>query len=87
MPSPNVAENHQYKNAMALVDNEAAVLVPDAEAGSLLGPTVIELLKDVGRCDVMSANIRRMALPDSAARIVDCIDGIVDAESKNKTKA
>lgn len=87
VPSPNVAENHQYKNAMALVDNEAAVLVPDAEAGSLLAPTVIELLKDVGRCDVMSANIRRMALPDSAARIVDCIDGIVDAESKNKTKA
>jgi UDP-N-acetylglucosamine--N-acetylmuramyl-(pentapeptide) pyrophosphoryl-undecaprenol N-acetylglucosamine transferase len=63
VPSPNVAEDHQTKNAMALVDNEAAVLVEDVEAEHILLKTAIALLNDLEKCKKLSENIGRMALP------------------------
>jgi UDP-N-acetylglucosamine--N-acetylmuramyl-(pentapeptide) pyrophosphoryl-undecaprenol N-acetylglucosamine transferase len=73
IPSPNVAENHQYKNAMALVKNDAAILVTDADAVNTLGDTVVSLLADSSRRFAMSQNISAMALNDAAAHIVDGI--------------
>ncbi len=77
VPSPNVAENHQYKNAMALVENQAAVLVEDAMAEEKLASEVVALLGDEQRRETMSANIRKMALPNAAGKIVDCIEKMI----------
>lgn len=77
VPSPNVAEDHQRKNAMALVDRDAAVMVLDSEAVDRLGNEVISLLGDADRIKVMRDNIMEMALPDAAARIVDRIEELV----------
>ena len=57
VPSPNVSEDHQTKNAMALVNKEAAILVKDAEAISNLGETVLNLMKDNQKREGLSKNI------------------------------
>ena len=58
VPSPNVAEDHQTKNALALVEKDAALLVRDGEAVSRLFPVVEALLADPERMRRMAANIR-----------------------------
>ncbi len=71
VPSPNVAEDHQTRNAMALVRKEAAILVKDSDIGEKLFPEVIRLMNDEPGLAKLSENIRRMALPDATSRIVD----------------
>jgi UDP-N-acetylglucosamine--N-acetylmuramyl-(pentapeptide) pyrophosphoryl-undecaprenol N-acetylglucosamine transferase len=71
VPSPNVAEDHQTKNAMALVNKSAAILVRDAEAFTQLIPAAFDLIKDSGRRATLETNCRMMALRNSASRIVD----------------
>ena len=71
VPSPNVAEDHQTKNAMALVEQDAAVMVTDAEAGEKLAETILSLICDKSRLQAMSANISKMALTDSDEKIVE----------------
>lgn len=71
VPSPNVAEDHQTKNALALVNKEAAVMVADAEASEKLADTAISIAKDKKLLKKMSENISSMALRDSDERIVD----------------
>jgi len=71
VPSPNVAEDHQTKNAMALVRNNAAVIVSDGEAREKLVRQVIELLHNPSHRSELAKNCYKMALPDSAAKIVD----------------
>lgn len=71
VPSPNVAEDHQTKNALALVNREAAVMVADAEASEKLADTAISIAKDKKLLKKMSENISSMALRDSDERIVD----------------
>ena len=66
VPSPNVAEDHQTKNAMALVNRDAALYVKDAEAPAKLIRQAIETVKDDARLASLSENILKMALPDSA---------------------
>jgi len=66
VPSPNVAEDHQTKNAMALVHREAALYVRDAEAQQKLLPLAIDTVNDDGKLKSLSSNILKMALPDSA---------------------
>lgn len=73
VPSPNVAEDHQRKNAQALVDRNAAVMVPDSEARTSLADTVIGLLDDHSRRQTLGQNVAAMALPDSDEKIVDRI--------------
>jgi UDP-N-acetylglucosamine--N-acetylmuramyl-(pentapeptide) pyrophosphoryl-undecaprenol N-acetylglucosamine transferase len=70
VPSPNVAEDHQTKNAMALAGQSAAVLIPDYEAGERMIPEAIELLGNKDRMNVLSENISKLAISDSDARIV-----------------
>lgn len=71
VPSPNVAEDHQTKNARALSDRGAAVLVTDAEAREKLIPTIKELLGDPQRLEKMTDGIKKLALPDADEKIVD----------------
>ena len=66
VPSPNVAEDHQTKNALALVNKDAALYVKDAEAGQKLLPTALQTIADAPRLASLSANISKLALPDSA---------------------
>ena len=66
VPSPNVAEDHQTKNALALVSKQAALYVKDSEASKLLLPLAIDTVKDDGKLQSLSTNILKMALPDSA---------------------
>ena len=69
VPSPNVAEDHQTKNAMALVNRDAALIVKDAEAPGSLLPLAVKTVNDEARLKSLSENILQLALPDSAAII------------------
>jgi UDP-N-acetylglucosamine--N-acetylmuramyl-(pentapeptide) pyrophosphoryl-undecaprenol N-acetylglucosamine transferase len=71
VPSPNVAEDHQTHNAMALVNKEAAVLVRDADAATQLIPTALELIQDDKRLKTLHTNILKLAQKDSAKRIAE----------------
>lgn len=71
VPSPNVAEDHQTKNAMALVDRDAARMVLDAEAVERLVDVSLFLLNNEPLLKTLSANISRMAIRDSAKRIAE----------------
>ncbi|MEJ7778826.1 MAG: undecaprenyldiphospho-muramoylpentapeptide beta-N-acetylglucosaminyltransferase [Daejeonella sp.] len=65
VPSPNVAEDHQTKNAMALVKNNAAVLVKDADAGNELVDTALQLINDEHKSRTLAENIGKMAFPNA----------------------
>jgi UDP-N-acetylglucosamine--N-acetylmuramyl-(pentapeptide) pyrophosphoryl-undecaprenol N-acetylglucosamine transferase len=71
VPSPNVAEDHQTRNAMALVEHDAAVMIPDADAIPNLIPSALKLLMNAEKLTELSKNIRILAEPNSAGRIVD----------------
>ena len=71
VPSPNVAEDHQTHNAMALVNKDAAVLVKDAEAATQLIPTAIKLINDEARLKTLHTNVLKLAQKDSARRIAE----------------
>ena len=71
VPSPNVAEDHQTKNAMALVKNDAAVLINDRSAEDTLVPEALKLLQNTARCKVLSENIGKMALKDADMMIAE----------------
>ncbi len=71
IPSPNVAEDHQTHNAMALVRKNAALIVKDAEAMDKMIPTALDLLKDPARIAALEENAGKMALPDAAGKIVE----------------
>lgn len=66
VPSPNVAEDHQTQNALALVRRDAALYVKDAEAKEQLVELAIETVKDNDKLQALNRNILEMALPDSA---------------------
>jgi UDP-N-acetylglucosamine--N-acetylmuramyl-(pentapeptide) pyrophosphoryl-undecaprenol N-acetylglucosamine transferase len=78
VPSPNVAEDHQTKNAMALVDKSAAIMVKDIEAKNDLGKTLRELLKDNKRQEELAKNIKKLAIVDSSKLIVDEVLKLID---------
>ena len=69
VPSPNVAEDHQTHNAMALVNKDAAVLVKDAEAAEKLVSTALELIQDDKKLETLHTNALKLAQKDSANRI------------------
>ena len=77
VPSPNVTEDHQTHNAMALVNKNAALIVKDAEASEKLMKTAIELIEDPDKIALLEENISKLALRDAAMTIVDEIYRIV----------
>ena len=66
VPSPNVAEDHQTKNALALANRDAALYVKDADAPASLLPLAINTVNDSAKLQSLSDNVRKLALPDSA---------------------
>ena len=71
VPSPNVAEDHQTHNAMALVNRDAAVLVKDIEAAEKLIPTALELIQDKKQLELLHTHVLALAERDSAKRIAE----------------
>jgi len=80
VPSPNVAEDHQTKNAQALVNKDAAVMVSDVLASGLLFDVALSLVRDDDRLERLKRNITVLAQHDSAKRIVDEIEKIISAK-------
>ena len=79
VPSPNVAEDHQTKTAMALVQKDAALSVPDAEAPDNLLPTAISTVKNTKKLQALSQNILRLARPNAASDIADEVIRLAEA--------
>ena len=77
VPSPNVAEDHQTKNALALVNRDAAIMVSDADAPSSLVDTMLSTVADSGLIDNLGSNVLQMALRDAAEHIADEVDKII----------
>ncbi len=73
VPSPNVAEDHQTHNAMALVNNDAALIVTDVDAKTNLVVKAIELIENKKEAKKLAANITRMASYAAADQIADVI--------------
>ena len=71
VPSPNVAEDHQTKNAMALVDKDAALYVKDADAPEQVISLALKTVQDEAKLRSLSENILKLALPNSADIIAD----------------
>lgn len=71
VPSPNVTEDHQTHNAMALVNKDAALIVKDVEASEKLMQTACELIESPEKIAVLEENIGKLALRDAAKTIVD----------------
>jgi UDP-N-acetylglucosamine--N-acetylmuramyl-(pentapeptide) pyrophosphoryl-undecaprenol N-acetylglucosamine transferase len=66
VPSPNVAEDHQTKNALALSTRDAAIYVKDAEAPATLLELAVKTVNDEAKLKSLSENVLKLALPDSA---------------------
>lgn len=79
VPSPNVAEDHQTKNAMALVGKQAARMIPDRDAVNKVFPVVEELLADPEQLAEMERNILSLGIGDSADRVVNEIIEVINS--------
>ncbi len=77
VPSPDVAEDHQTKNIMALADEDAALFVKAIEARSTLIDTALTLIRDDARCKALSGRIAELGKPDAAAEIVDELEELL----------
>ena len=78
VPSPNVAEDHQTKNAMALVNEQAAIMVSDNDAKRMLVDVALKLVFDQQQCDKLSTNIKALGKPNAAEEIVNEIEKLVE---------
>jgi len=77
VPSPNVAEDHQTKNAMALVNQQAALMVPDNEAVVRLMDVAFEYLENDEKLDLLSKNINALAKPNATEDITQEVLSII----------
>lgn len=77
VPSPNVAEDHQTKNAQALATRGAAIMVPDADAAASLVDTMLDTVSDNETLASISAHVAEMALRDAAEHIADEVENII----------
>lgn len=77
VPSPNVAEDHQTKNALALSTRDAAIMVTDADASAMLVDTMLKTVTDDALLTSLGDNVSKMALRDAAERIVDEVESII----------
>lgn len=71
VPSPNVAEDHQTKNALALVKNDAAIMITDRSAEDTLVAEALKLLNNKERCEILGRNISKMAMQDADVVIAE----------------
>ena len=82
VPSPNVAEDHQTKNAMALINVDAAMMIEDNLAEKQLVDEAVKLVKDDYRIKIYTENIGKLGIPNSAELIVDEIYKVYEAFNK-----
>ena len=82
VPSPNVAEDHQTHNAMALVNKNAAVLVRDADAAEQLIATALQLIRNGRQLSELHTNVLKLAQTDSARRIAEEVIKLAKENSK-----
>lgn len=78
VPSPNVTEDHQTHNAMALVRKDAGLIVTDAEAAEKLMKTACELMADTEKIALIEKNVAKLALADAAMTIADEVYKIIE---------
>ena len=78
IPSPNVTDNHQEKNARALEEKGGAIVILEKDSsGQVFMDTVTELLGDPQRCKAMSQALLKLSVPDSAERLCDIMEGLI----------
>ena len=80
VPSPNVAEDHQTKNALALVENDAAIMVSDKDAEKELVATTLNVIQDIDKLNNLSQNIATLAHRHSADQIVDEVVRVIESK-------
>lgn len=86
VPSPNVSDDHQTKNALALVEKGAAILIKDGDAREKLVKKTLDLIKDTKRCQEISTALKQLEKPNATIEIVDVCEGIVERTAKPKSK-
>ena len=86
VPSPNVSEDHQTKNAMALVDKDAAIYVADANVKEELIEKTIETVNDRMKIALLEANILKMGKPNAASEIADEVLKLADTYIEKRTR-
>ncbi|WP_346861599.1 undecaprenyldiphospho-muramoylpentapeptide beta-N-acetylglucosaminyltransferase [uncultured Draconibacterium sp.] len=77
VPSPNVSEDHQTKNAMALVGKDAALMVKDNEIDDKLFPLAFSVVADKSKCETISGKIKELAKPEATRTIVDEVEKLI----------
>ncbi|PIF02432.1 MAG: undecaprenyldiphospho-muramoylpentapeptide beta-N-acetylglucosaminyltransferase [Draconibacterium sp.] len=77
VPSPNVAEDHQTKNTMALVEKEAAILIKDNEIEQKIVSSINNLLQNEQQLEMLSKNIKKLAMPNATSSIVNEIEKLL----------
>ncbi|ADF54114.1 undecaprenyldiphospho-muramoylpentapeptide beta-N-acetylglucosaminyltransferase [Zunongwangia profunda] len=77
IPSPNVAEDHQTKNAMAVTKNEAAITIAETQLEEKFESAFFDLLENQSKQKELSRNIKKMALPNATSSIVDEIEKLI----------
>ena len=82
VPSPNVAEDHQTKNAMALVEKGAAAIVADSEAADKAMAVAVEWVSNKERLEALRENIAKLAISDAAERVVKEIENELNKAQK-----
>jgi len=78
VPSPNVSEDHQTKNAMALVNVDAALIVKDSEINEKLFSVAFDVVNDLEKCKNLSEKIQTLAKPDATSTIVDEVEKLLN---------
>ena len=86
VPSPNVSEDHQTKNAMALVEKDAAIYVADANAKEELVAKAIETVRDESKIASLEENIEKMGRPNAAEEIAEEVMMLADAYIEKETR-
>ena len=86
VPSPNVSEDHQTKNAMALVEKEAAIHVTDSKAKEDMIRIAVETVLNPDKIETLEKNVIKLGKPNAAEEIADEVIKLADAYLKNNTK-
>ena len=86
VPSPNVSEDHQTKNAMALVEKDAAIYVADAKVKEELIKKAIETVNDEAKISQLENNIEKMGKPNAAEDIANEVLMLADAYIEKETR-
>jgi UDP-N-acetylglucosamine--N-acetylmuramyl-(pentapeptide) pyrophosphoryl-undecaprenol N-acetylglucosamine transferase len=81
VPSPNVTEDHQTKNALSLTSRDAAVLVPDNKVVEMLWPSIHALLDDASKAESLAQSIKTLALPNATEDIVRICNQLINHDN------